>query len=101
MARPIRPLSGPAFGRPLLHLDDSVGLREGQGAKQYGVDNAENRRVGANAEGQNQYCPGGEAAILGEHPHTVTKSCQNASMDAHAHISLLRSCAEVTLPNRS
>ena len=51
------------LGRRLPDADEAVGLRIRQRAEKDGVDDAENRRVGPNAEGKSEHRDCGEAGV--------------------------------------
>ena len=65
----------PIESDPLLHLGaelprhhQPIGIGERQRSQQHGVDNAEDRGVGANSEGERDECDEGEARPGGEPP---------------------------------
>jgi hypothetical protein len=53
--------------------DEILRLGKRQGTQEHGVDDAEDRRVGADAEGQGQHRDGGEAGIFPQHANAETQ----------------------------
>ena len=62
-----------AFDRRLhaMNMDELVGVAVGERAKQNAVDDAEDRGVCADTEGESYDCDGGEARLLEKHARRV------------------------------
>ena len=58
----------PGAGVGVVHMDELPGLRHRQRLQQHGIDDREDRGVGADAEGERQDRRGREAAVLPQQP---------------------------------
>ena len=65
-----------------IDVDDSIGVFERQPLQQYAVDDAEHRRVGADADGQRENDNGSKNRGLDQHPCGMP---QVASESVHVH----------------
>ncbi len=72
--------------RRLLHdADDAIGVRVGKRLEQHRIHEAEDRRIGADADGKGQDGDGGEPRTLAECAHRVTDIPQQGRHETHLH----------------
>ena len=64
------------LGRDMPELDQSIGIAEGQGLQQDGVDHAEDSGIGANTEGHDEDGNQGEAGALKQPSECVSQILQ-------------------------
>ena len=65
------------LGRDMPELDEAIGIVEGQGLQQDGVNHAEDGGIGTDTEGHDEYGNQGEAGALKQPPECVSQILQN------------------------
>ena len=92
---------GEDSARPAVHVDEAFALRYRQALEERGVDEAEDRGVGADAQRQRQHGGDGESRLLAQHAGRVAQVVKDAAEAAAPRRSVRQRRRNARLPQRA